>query len=311
MAARPIKNVLVLGATGNTAPAIIQSLASHPAHFTVNATTRDKSKVTLPTGLHNVIIYETDYSPASLSSIFRNIDAIVSPLPAGLAERQRELIDLAIEAGVQRFLPSEFGVDSNHPNIETVLPYINKKTQIIKYLKAKEDKISWTSIIVGSYFDWTFANPRWMGWDVPNGKATIFDGGDVEFEATNVPQIGRAIAAALSPEHVNETANQYVYINSFTLTQNKVLAVLEKVTGQKLEVKRTTVEQLYTENQEKLRESPDDGFARMMLVQACLYGKGGVNNFSSYDDGRGLWNKRLGLPQEDLEESLSGILSRA
>lgn len=307
MATPPIKTVLVLGATGNTAPTIIHALATHPSNFTVHATTRSKSKVALLPGSEEVTIHETDYSPASLSSIFNGIDAIVSPLPATLASRQREFIDLAIAAGVRRFLPSEFGVDSAHPNIKNVLPIVSKKTEIVDYLKQNEDKISWSAIIVGSYFDWTFSRPGWMGWDVPNGKAVVFDGGETEFEATNVVQIGRAIAAALAPGNIDKTKNQYVYINSFTLTQNKVLAVLEKVTGQKFEVSTSTVGELYAENSKKVAEDPAAG---MMLVQAALYGHGGVSNFSRYEGGKGLWNERLGLPKEDLEETLRGILGR-
>ncbi|KAH8678571.1 hypothetical protein BGZ60DRAFT_401355 [Tricladium varicosporioides] len=302
-----IKTVLVLGATGNTAPTIIHALATHPSQFIVHATTRDKSNVSLLPGAENVTIHETDYSPASLSSIFTGVDAIVSPLPATLASRQREFIDLAIAAGVSRFFPSEFGVDSAHPNIKNVLPIVSKKTQIVDYLKKNEDKITWSAIIVGSYFDWTFSHPGWMGWDVPNGKAVIFDGGETEFEATNVVQIGRAIAASLTPRNIDKTKNQYVYINSFTLTQKKVLGALERVTGQKFEISTSTVKELYIENSKKVAKDPTAG---MMLVQAALYGYGGVSNFSRYEGGKGLWNERLGLPEEDLEETLREIIGR-
>ena len=50
-----------------------------------------------------------------------------------------------------------------------------------------------------------------MGWDVRARRATIYDGGAVPYEATNVPQVARAIVKVL--EHLEETRNQYVYVS--------------------------------------------------------------------------------------------------
>lgn len=84
---------------------------------------------------------------------------------------------------------------------------------------------------------------------------TVFDGGDVPYEASNLAQIGRAVAAILSPDHFEKTSNQYVYINSFTLTQNSVIKALEKATGSKFKVTHMSSEEVWKQGQGKNEDS--------------------------------------------------------
>jgi hypothetical protein len=44
------------------------------------------------------------------------------------------------------------------------------------------------------------------------------------------------------------------------------------------------------------------------VIVAAIYGHGGFNDFSKT---RGLWNEKLGLPEEDLEASLAQILQES
>jgi len=56
----------------------------------------------------------------------------------------------------------------------------------------------------------------------------IFDGGNRPFSVTNLSQVANAVVAVLlKPE---DTANQFLYVDSFTATQNEILDVLEKTT---------------------------------------------------------------------------------
>ena len=148
MANKQIKNIIVLGATGNSGLPIIKALVEHPAKFVVTAVTRDKTKAQFPTP---VKVIESDLSPESLREIFKGQDAIVSCVAAPLVPYQDEIVNAAIDCGVSRFLPSEFGIDSANPSAREYLPSIGKKNEVIDYLKTKEDKISWTAVIVGSF----------------------------------------------------------------------------------------------------------------------------------------------------------------
>lgn len=302
---RTIKNIVVLGATGNVGKPIVDALANHPHHFNVTAVTRDKSKA--PSFPSRIQVAESDLSNDSLNSIFAGQDAIISCAGTTSLPDQIRWIDLAIANGVTRFLPSEFGMDSAHPNATTYLPIIAQKTKVISHLKAHQDRISWTAIITGMFFDWALRVPIPASWNIPERKATIYDGGTYEGEWTNVTRIGAAVAAALAPDHAAATANEYVYINSFTITQNQVLAALERTTGEKFEVTEDTTAGLRERLLERRRKDPGDFGAAMGLIVASAYGQGGMNEYSKYVEG-GLWNARLGLGEESMEETVREVL---
>lgn len=63
-------------------------------------------------------------------------------------------IDAAIEAGVKRFVPSEFGSDVDNKNMSEV-DFMDSKAEIRKYLreKAKKGEIEYTFFQPGPFFD--------------------------------------------------------------------------------------------------------------------------------------------------------------
>ena len=312
---RPIKKVVVLGAPGNIATNIVNALVAHPTQYNVTAVTGDKanfagSAVAQSSSLPSqVTIVESDLSCESLRSIFRNKDAIVSRLIMVNVEMQKEIVDIAIECGVLRFFPNEFGMDSAHPRAPDYVPLIGQKRDLVDYLRSKE-KITWTAVIIGSFFDWSLRVPGQVGWDIPNRRATIFDGGDVEFEATTVDKIGEAVAASLAPEYQATTANQYVYVNSLTTTQNEVLVALEKALNDIFTVDEASTKTLREKALERRLNNPRDIAVGPDLALASLYGQGGINQYSKDEEGNSrLWNDRLGLKNESLEEVVHKVLT--
>jgi hypothetical protein len=145
---------------------------------------------------------------------------------------------------------------------------------------------------------------------LPARKAIIFDSNNNESEATNLEQIGRAIAAVLMPENLEDTKNKYIYVNSFTVTQSRILSILERLTGDHFaigHVKKAELSKRGLEPQKFAGETDENVYASISfgVIVATIYGHGGFNNFSKT---RGLCNKKLGLPEEDLEGSLVQIL---
>ena len=63
------------------------------------------------------------------------------------------IIDAALKMGVKRFFPSEFGSRTYDDAVRAAVPTFDSKKKIIDYLKTKEDKISWTAVINGAFFD--------------------------------------------------------------------------------------------------------------------------------------------------------------
>jgi nucleoside-diphosphate-sugar epimerase len=296
----PIKNVLVLGSTGNIGSPIVHALVKHPARYNVTAVTRDTSKASFPPG---VKVVASDLSNESLQAIFKGQDAIVSCVPGPATLRQKEMIDIAISLGVRRFLPSEFGMNSAHPEAAKHVPGIGPKVEVTEYLKSKEDQISWTAVIVGSFLDWSLRMRNPVNWNIPDRTVLRYNGGDYDAEFTNLDKIGEAVAAILSPEHESETANQFVNVNSFTTTQNHILSLLEAETGEKFKVTDKTTDEAREEASKILRETPGNIMGVFMQIAAAFYGEPGLNQYSK-NTKSGLWNDRLGLREESLEETV-------
>ncbi|KAG4438587.1 hypothetical protein IFR05_005911 [Cadophora sp. M221] len=299
--ASSIKNVIILGASGDIGRAAISALLA--GGFTVSVATRESSNAKFPSG---VTVFNTDYTSASLIQAFKGQDAIVSAIATASAQQQISIIDAAIIAGIKRFIPSEYGIDTADPKAADFVPALKPKQDIIKYLQTKQDAgLSWTAVVVGSIFDWTFQYPGLMGWNLPEQKATIFDGGRYEYEATNLAQMGLAIAAVLQPKNFESTKNEYVYVNSFTVTQNQVLTGFNKLFGRDLEVGTGSAAELGRLALEAIARG-EGRKAHTDSIVAAIYGNGGLNNYSKT---RGLWNKKLSLPEDNLEDSLVGILA--
>ncbi|KAI9155002.1 Pinoresinol reductase 2 [Paramyrothecium foliicola] len=297
-----IQKVAVIGAGGNVGKSAIKALTDEG--FVVPGMTREQSGAVLPEGVRHI---KTDYSKQSLLSALSGQDAVISTVSSivvrGALAFQKTIIDAAIEAGVKAFIPSEFGMDTSDPSAATHLPFLQDKVEILDYLKSKQKSISWTAVVIGGMFDWGLNIPGFGGWNVNARTAIIYDDGDIPFEATNLDQTGRALAKSLKNHDL--TKNQYVYANSFTLTQNEVLRALEEATGDSFEVTRSTVEDLWQDGTRQVKTGNPLG--ALSQIAGVMYGKGGPQNFSIT---RGLWNAKLGLPQEDLNAFVKVYLSQ-
>jgi hypothetical protein len=202
------------------------------------------------------------------------------------------------------------------------VPVAYLKTEVVSYLQRHEASISWSVICTGAFFDWAFQFPGIMGWNIPARTAMLFDGGDVPYEATNVSQIGAAVAAVLSatpsPDGtpmVDRTRNTYVYVNSFTTTQNDVLRLLEKHSGSTFTVQHVDGADVARDGNVRAAKSVPsfrptgnleyaDGVSE--TVFAAIYGNGNLNHFSQT---KGLWNDALGLESEDLEDTVKRVVA--
>jgi len=87
-----------------------------------------------------------------------------------------------------------------------------------------------------------------------------------------------------------ETADRWVFINSFHARQNNVLAALEKATDQKLDVKNTTCEAESRVGGKMMAKDNWNGFGP--VIMGASY-SGGKYDFAQE---RVLDNELLGLP---------------
>lgn len=140
-----------------------------------------------------------------------------------------------------------------------------------------------------------------LGFDLKSKTATISDAGTAPTNFTLLATTGLATAAIL--DKPAETANRYVFVNSFRTTQNEILSALQTVTHQKWTVKHTTCEEESRIGKEKLDEGDWSGVGRAIMGASYSGGK------YDFAEGRGLDNELLGLPvDEDLVATVERIV---
>lgn len=131
---------------------------------------------------------------------------------------------------------------------------------------------------------------------------TIWNDGNNRFSASTLPFVGRAVVAVLT--HPNETANKNVYVRSFTTSGNALLGVLAQVTGKHWTVNYTTGVKERQEGRDRMKNGDQEGVWR--IVRSFLHEP---NYGSDFDAHEHVWNRVLGLPdEEDLNSAVREVL---
>ncbi|TKA52882.1 hypothetical protein B0A49_13447 [Cryomyces minteri] len=292
------KNVIIAGAAGTVGPHVLKVLRDSPG-FNVSILTREDSSSAFPS---EVTVRKTDYSLSSLVSAFTGQDVVVCAVGGeALGEKQKAMIDAALKAGVKRFIPGEFGSSTDNPKAVEMVPLFQMKKDTIDYLQSKEKEgMTWTGIICGGFFDWGVQN-GFLGYDLAAHKATIYDTGKQKVCLSTLPLVGKAVAAVLMKP--KETANKFIRVASFNVSQREVVAALEKASGSKWETTSTTSNEAQKVGKESLQRG-DIGAAFAPLILSAMYSGEGA----SY--GERLDNNLLGLPKENFEETVKMIVDR-
>ena len=133
-------------------PPVVKALLD--ANFTVTALTRQSSKHTFPASVTAIPVDFTSLD--SLTDALKGQDAVVSVLGTMSVGNQGPLVEAALAAGVKRFIPSEFGVNTRKAKGKPIGKILAAKIDLVDELevKAKENPgFSWTGLGVGLFFD--------------------------------------------------------------------------------------------------------------------------------------------------------------
>ena len=94
------------------------------------------------------------YPEDEMVEAFKGKDAVVLTTGHALGGREIAIVDAAIKAGVKRFIPSEFGSNSQNQGALQIFPMMGPKAKLIDYLRSKESSgITWTAIATGLFLD--------------------------------------------------------------------------------------------------------------------------------------------------------------
>jgi hypothetical protein len=216
----PLPRIAIAGATGNLGLPIHSALLSAGYHVTaLSRIGGNRSKLSPHL---NLTIKEVDFTSVSaLSEALQNIEVVISCLATSAMGSQNPLIDASVVAGVKRFIPAEFGMDSQNP-LAMQLPVCVPKVETQKYLREQvknNPNFTWTAIANGMFLDWGLE----MGVSVDPARhaATLYNGGDIPFSATTLADVAKAVIGVISNQE--QTANRLVYVQSALVTQNQLI----------------------------------------------------------------------------------------
>ncbi|KAG4440389.1 hypothetical protein IFR05_004129 [Cadophora sp. M221] len=292
-----IKNVAVIGGSGNLGPAVVKALID--TGFAVTVLTRIESKATFPS---EVRVHRTDYDSAtSLAEAFAGQDAVVSTIATVALGQQQKIIDAAVKAGVKRFIPSEFGLNTQKVtgNVAKILGAKLAAQEQLKKAVAENPQFSWTGIATSLFFDWGLKVGS-LGFSVKDKTATIFDSGNEPFTGTNLPTIGLAVASVL--KNADTTANRYIDVASFVTTQNAILAIFQEETGTKWNVVNKNTSDSLKIADEKIAKGDYSAFGDYLKVELFRDGEGKSAKLEE------LANEELGVSFGDLRATVKAAL---
>jgi hypothetical protein len=120
----------------------------------VTVLTRADSTSTFPSGVR---VHKTDYgSSDSLAEVFKGQDAVVSVVASAATRDQQRIVDAAVKVGVKRFIPSEYGINTQNleGGIGKILSGKTATADLLKKHAAENSGFSWTALSTGMFFDW-------------------------------------------------------------------------------------------------------------------------------------------------------------
>ncbi|KAL7907629.1 hypothetical protein GGI35DRAFT_486690 [Trichoderma velutinum] len=217
-----IRNVAVAGASGNLGPHVLKALLQ--ANFNVTVLTRSQKPGAYDS---KITVAEVDFSSvSSLTSALQGQDAIVSTVGGAGLEGQKLLIDAAIAAGVQRFIPSDYGVCTTSPKV-LGFPFYSTLATVRQYLadKAATSSLSYTIVATGSFLEFVLMTPTVVNFK--EHSIALIDDGKNRISTTSIVSIGTAIAGVFS--NPDETKNRVVYVSATILTQKQVFDIAKEI----------------------------------------------------------------------------------
>ena len=284
----------------------------------VTAITRADSTSSMPAGAQvKKIVYDDQ---ASLVAALQGQDALVITMGTRAPkEQQTRLIEAAAAADVRWVFPNEYGFDKVHPGLLDDVPIGEEHAEYTGLIE-RLGRSAWIGITCSFWYEYSLAaGPRTFGFDIPNRAVTFFDDGRTRINTSTLPQCARTVANLLAlpvlPNDVRDNRpclshyrNRYVYVSSFNICQRDMLDSVARVTGTVAADWTVTHEpspDRYRAGVEEMQGGNFLGFAQLMYTR-LFYPNGG----GEYETSRGLENRVLGLPEEDLDEFTKSAVER-
>ncbi|KAK9708346.1 hypothetical protein K7432_009694 [Basidiobolus ranarum] len=259
-----VQNVIVFGASGFVGHTILKELLKS-SNFKSSAFSRIGGKKITVNGVN---IVEGDLeNHDSLVKALKGFDVVISAFAGEGLQKQAQIILAAKEAGVRRFVPSDFGYEYSL-NIDGrdkpfVHPVIETKRSIKKAIA--DSGLEYTVIHNGYFID--FAPQPWapflQGQNPDNVKFSIPGDGEAKLEWSTVVDTAKFLVASLAdPISRNAELKFRGDFKSF----NEVADLFEKYSGKKVEREYQPVDEL----KKLIFNPPQPGLDFLFYIYAAI-----------------------------------------
>ncbi|WP_144749470.1 NmrA family NAD(P)-binding protein [Curtobacterium pusillum] len=217
--------VLVAGATGDLGRRIVRALGSHDTR--VRVLTRGSSPAAgRLAAADDLDVVTADYADhAALTSALAGVDVVVSAVSgtrAVIVDAQRALLRAAVEAGVERFVPSDYAAD-----YRSITPGTNRNFELRREFAADLDAapIRATSVLNGAFTDMLTGQAPLILFD--RQRVLYWSSPDQLLDFTTKDDVARTVAhVALDP-----AAPRVVEVAGDRVTSRTIADTMSQLTG--------------------------------------------------------------------------------
>ncbi|KAK6382740.1 hypothetical protein LTS17_003409 [Exophiala oligosperma] len=295
------RHIAIVGGTGLLGSPVVEAFLRKRDVFDLTLITRSTSTHKPPSHVTTVIVDALDDVSESspLVQALRDQDVLISTLNSAVAVKlEPRLVEAAIQAGVTRFMPSEYTFDVTHATARELgegsligerVSWADRLSEI-----AAEGSITYTALVTGSFLDWGLKGGM-CGFDLAHQEAVLYDKGKHAATGCTVEFVANAIVASLLlPD--DETRNRRIYVAEVEYSGLEVLEICQQVTGNEWKVSDVSVQSVLEKGRQLQAQGNLRGAYLNYAVALNFNGCGAVDLKTGLDFGR-----TLGLQRQSLE----------
>lgn len=198
---------------------------------------------------------------AELSGIFEDFDTVISCCGfVGGPGFQLKLTRAVVDAGVERHIPWQFGIDYDVIGRGSAQDLWDEQLDVRDLLRS-QDRTEWVVISTGMFTSFLF-EPSFGVVDLPGNTVRALGSWDTAVTVTTPEDIGALTAEVCFGEP--RIANSVVYTAGDTVTYARLADIVDSVLGRTVQRVKWSVPQLNDE----LSEDPDDAIKKYRVVFA-------------------------------------------
>ncbi|KAJ5128080.1 hypothetical protein N7448_008859 [Penicillium atrosanguineum] len=229
--------IIVVGASGNLGPFMVQALLEQKARFSRIAILsapekKDKFDTAAKDGIDIILGSYKD------AKSYEEFDVAISLAGNSIMADQPQMIDAAIRAGVTHFYPSEFGVDIMQPAFLQER-YFRDKHLTREHLRKRAGEVSgfiFTEMIIGAFLE-TFILSDVFGLDRPGRKLTYYGNLDDVKSFSSMADTAKYTVDSIFLPFESGTTERTIKVPNGNYTIREIVEVLNDIDGTQYETR--------------------------------------------------------------------------